>query len=244
MLSVFFGIGGGVVYTAYFAWLYPELTTEEVIINSICCIAVNSGASSLKLLYGRNKIESKYNVLISVVTVSVMLSYWMGVRSLSYPKEIFNMVILLLMLVMVLKYILESRKGVRGEKDLKIQNQGVVGLFGGVVAAFSGFGGGVLMVPLMTSIYKVDFKVAKNNSLLAIATMSSILVLSILAGNSLSYSNLSIQWRAVIPVSIVSAVVSFALLPLVEKVNIKKIRWMYLLFMMFFIGSKLFQLFF
>ncbi len=241
---MFFGIGGGLVYTAYFAWLYPELSTEEVIVNSMFCIAVNSSASSAKLLFGKPKFRPIYSMLLVIVVISVLSSYWFGVRTLNYPKETFNAVILILMLAMVLKSVFESSQRVSDRKVLGVVQQGTTGVLGGLVAAFSGFGGGVIMVPMMTGIYKIDFKVAKNNSLIAIATLSILLVLSVICGNLVGLSDLDIKWASIVPVSVVSAGVSFFLLSRVEKVNNQKIKWMYLIFMAIFIGSKLFQLFF
>ncbi len=110
-----------------------------------------------------------------MVTSLLLLQY--VVNTSWYSKETFNIVIVVLLAYMLLKFVLHAFNKQKQEiqeqrQDMKL---GLVGLVGGSVSALSGLGGGIVIIPILHSLFHMDIKKANAISLGVIGITSFIM---------------------------------------------------------------------
>jgi uncharacterized protein len=180
------GIGGGIIYIVVIpvALTGIGVPREEVvqytIANSVFASFFSSFSANFILI--RNKLFYVKEVLImssvGIVTSLLLLQY--VVNTTWYSKETFNMVIVILLVYMLLKII--SHTATAGNKNELMQEYtradiklGLAGLVGGSVSALSGLGGGIVIIPILHSIFRMDIKKASAISLGVIGITSFIM---------------------------------------------------------------------
>jgi uncharacterized membrane protein YfcA len=98
-----------------------------------------------------------------------------------YSRGAFNVVIVLLLIYMMLKTLANAAKPLPAE-NLEPEGRGLrlglAGLASGTVSALSGLGGGIIIIPILNSVFKMDIKKANSISLGAIGITSLTLTLS------------------------------------------------------------------
>lgn len=173
------GIGGGVVYVFIIpmALHYIGIPLLEIpqytIANSIFAIFFASltanymNIRSGKFFYREVFAIGLLGVLASVLTLEYIVNTpW-------YSIYIFNFILIALLLYMLISTISTAKKVFTTRlKSLNTWKLGLVGIAGGSVSALSGLGGGVLIIPLLNSILKVDIRKAGSVSLGVISITS------------------------------------------------------------------------
>ena len=174
-LAGLLGIGGGLIYvfalTSLFGFLgiSPELFPELVVANSILSVFFASGAATITLI--RNKEFYLREVLF--VTIGSVITSIIGLKFIVhtswYSVEVFNVVIVLILLYMlyrvVFRIIKETENGSFNETSSRKAPFIVAGSSGGLIAALSGLGGGVVIVPILHTYLRLDMKKTRSISL-------------------------------------------------------------------------------
>lgn len=176
------GIGGGVVYIFIIpiALGYFGVPAQEVpqftIANSVFAILFASLAGNIV------RIRNKEFLLREVLTVGIfgavasvlVLEYIVNTRWYSLP--VFNMVLLVLLIYLLISTLAGARRNYSFPPDkVKPISLGAVGIAGGGISALSGMGGGVIIIPLLNIIFKVDIKKAGTISLGVISIMAFVM---------------------------------------------------------------------
>lgn len=179
VLAGLYGIEGGLLYTfilpPFFAF-FPSysLGSAFVIANSFVGVFFAALSSSIKL-YKDKEIPFKEVCIAGIfAVVSSLLAHHYVVSQKWYSMTIFRVIIVSLILFMVANLFIKQKDKPLGSP--KNKDMPLVGFFGGFIAALSGFGGGIVMVPMMLSIGGYDIRKAKNISLGVIVIVSGVIV--------------------------------------------------------------------
>jgi uncharacterized protein len=165
------GIGGGVVYIFIIpiALHYIGVPLAEIpqytIANSFFAILFASTSANYVLI--RHKLFYRKEVLIiSVLAIVIsLLTLKFIVNTSWYSLEVFNLIVIILLLYMLYSTLLSAKKVYITPLDaLKKWKLSLVGAAGGLIAALSGLGGGIVIIPILNSMMKIDIKKASSIS--------------------------------------------------------------------------------
>ncbi|MCZ6521013.1 MAG: sulfite exporter TauE/SafE family protein [Bacteroidetes bacterium] len=172
-LAGFLGIGGGIVYIA----ILPIFLKQAGIPNNelVQFIIANSIFGTMIAAISGNIVHLKYNrfykkevALVGLAgTISALATLYFVVHTSWYSQELFNLVIVLLLIVILYKTLKNSSRKFRFVREVSF-DQGKLslsGISGGFIAASSGLGGGAIIVPLLNLGLKMNIKKAKSISL-------------------------------------------------------------------------------
>lgn len=166
-LAGLIGIGGGIVYVFAIPILLPffgiplEESPQYTIANSIFAIVFASSAANYTLAKkGLFFIRPVVSIGLSSIATSILtLKYivntpWFGLKE-------FNLAVIALMGFMLFY----TLKNVKKNYDTPIESLGlptfiVIGMCSGVIASLSGLGGGIIIIPLLNQLLKVNVKKA------------------------------------------------------------------------------------
>lgn len=175
VLAGLLGIGGGLIYVLVLgmAFDYLGVSSTELpqltIANSFFAIFFASLAANLSLL---RKQQFYWQPVLWVGLGSVLASLLTRrfiVQAPWFAREQFNTVIILLLFYMLYRVLRQSR--LQPKKELELANilhprAGLLsGLAAGFIAAISGLGGGLVLVPILHTVLKLNFKKARSISL-------------------------------------------------------------------------------
>jgi uncharacterized membrane protein YfcA len=165
------GIGGGVVYVFIIpiSLVYIGVPESEIvqytIANSIFAIFFASASANYVLI--RLKLFYRKEVLIISISaiVASLLTLYFIVNTPWYSLEVFNMIIVALLLYMLFTTLRSAKKVFVFPLDaLKRWKLGLVGMAGGSISALSGLGGGIVIIPILNSFMKIDMRKASSIS--------------------------------------------------------------------------------
>ncbi|NOR88483.1 MAG: TSUP family transporter [Bacteroidales bacterium] len=175
------GLGGGIFYILILPLIMTRLgiPAEEaspfVVANSLIGIAFASGVSIITQ-YSKLKTYFKESLRIGIpATIISLLTTYYVVHSIWFSIEVFNILVILLMLFILFQMLLNKKaKKSTPKTDEEIKaNQGVYsGGIAGLVSALSGLGGGIVIIPILRIHLKQSLQKAKIISL-AIIFISS-----------------------------------------------------------------------
>jgi uncharacterized protein len=180
------GIGGGIIYIVVIpvALTGIGVPRDEIVQYTIANSVFASFFSSLSanVILVKNHVFYVREVMImgcvGIITSLLLLQF--VVNTSWYSKDTFNLVIVVLLLYMLLKTVLNASNG-KAEKtkehakfDLKL---GLAGLAGGAVSALSGLGGGVVIIPILHTIFHMDIRKANAISLGVIGITSFVMTI-------------------------------------------------------------------
>jgi uncharacterized membrane protein YfcA len=165
------GIGGGVVYIFIIpiALRYMGVKEGEVaqftIANSIFAILFASGSANYVLI--KLKVFYKKEVLIIsfLGIISSILTLYFVVNSSWYSVKAFNITIVILLLYMLYTTLWTANKVVVFPiSAIKRWKLSLLGMTSGIIAAISGLGGGIIIIPVLNSFMKIDMRKASSIS--------------------------------------------------------------------------------
>lgn len=173
------GIGGGIIYIVVIPVALSALGVprEELVQYTIANSVFASFFSSLSADYyliKNNNFYFKEVLLIGLfgICTSLLVLHFV-VNTTWYSKDVFNLVIVVLLIYMLLKTLLNVNKDVLEEKKKKRGLKlGLAGVASGAVSALSGLGGGVVLIPILHSFFKMDIKKTSSVSLGVIGVTS------------------------------------------------------------------------
>lgn len=178
IIAGLFGLGGGVVFTPilYLIFSSSELPNPAAwaIGTSLFCTFTASLSSSLQQRSKRN-FYWREGLLLGLFGSFGVYAGKELVTSGYYTETFFVTFFSVLLLIVAFLFFRKNRQKVKRENTsstLKVKSAGLSGLLGGVVAALAGVGGGVVLVPMMTLVYKINMVKAVSISSLAIVIIS------------------------------------------------------------------------
>lgn len=211
LLAGLLGVGGGIIFVVILGFYLEkigvpqEVLVPAIIANSLFAIFFSGISGSIKQYLAKNFFPKEIVLAaipaaISSITITALINsgHW-------YTKERFS-IFFILLLGFIAYRILRTRKKVelpnvpeKGTMGMKIG----VGLFTGIISAFSGIGGGVIMIPIFTELMHVNLKKATGISLGVITLMSLITsIYTATVGNAMSINLPYTTGLLVFPVAI------------------------------------------
>lgn len=185
LISGMLGVGGGLVYILILpiVFSYLGVPAQEIaqytIANSL--LGTFFAASFATINHIRNKeFYVKAILLISVSgIISGLLTLKFIVNTSFYEQSEFNIVVIILLISMLISTLRNAKRQLSfKERELKVKRiYFLTGSFSGLIAALSGLGGGIIIIPFLNQILKVDIRKAKSISLGVITITSFCMVL-------------------------------------------------------------------
>jgi len=166
------GIGGGIIFVVILPTILTSLGVAEseiaqfVVANSLFAIFFSSLTSSISLFKAKNVHPREVLIigLVSLVTATLVLKGF--VNTPFYDKAKFNIIVIGLMGFMLYRTLLSAKKNDATEFiNLNSKQLGSLGLVSGLVAPLSGLGGGIVIIPILNGIYKMQVRYANSISL-------------------------------------------------------------------------------
>jgi uncharacterized protein len=164
-----------------------EEIVQYTIANSVFASFFSSLAANFILFKNHNFYLKEVIVIgfFGIITSLLFLQYI--VNTSWYSKSTFNVVIVFLLLYMLLKTILNANNSNQphAKKGKKTSSKlGLAGLAVGAVSALSGLGGGVVLIPILTSLFAMEIRKANAISLGVIGITSFTMTLFCLFENT------------------------------------------------------------
>jgi uncharacterized protein len=167
------GVGGGIVFIPILDYFLRKIgLTDEVLVkgilaNSLFVILFSGLVASYKQyrignFYLREILQTAIPGMVSsaVITYLIKTGNW-------YSKQAFNYVFASMLVIIALRMLLvkSTNKG-NANSDGSANKNGfyITGFLSGIITAFSGLGGGVVMTPVFTEIMKLNIKRASSIS--------------------------------------------------------------------------------
>lgn len=221
ILSGLFGVGGGIIIVPSLLMVYAfnhfdsPYIVHIAIATSLFTIIFTSLSSSHKH-FSHGNVEWKAALYIGAA--SAITVFLFSRIAILLPGEILKKTFSIVLLIVALKMLLDKKKKNEEPDDDKPEelNKWIclgIGALSGAIAAFSGLGGGVFVIPLMHYLMKVPIKKAIGTSSAAILITAAAGVLSYFinspAGSvSIPYSFGMVDTVAALPV--IAASIPFA----------------------------------
>ena len=183
-ISGLVGIGGGVVYVFViplalkYIGVPPVEIPQYTIANSILAIFFSSLISNFLHIRAHNFYLKEVLIigLLGIVFSLALLRFF--VNTPYYSIYTFNIILIVLMIYMLISTLISAKKVyLTPLETLKRWKLAGVGAAGGAISALSGLGGGVVIIPLLNSMMRVDIKKASSISLGVITIISFFMTL-------------------------------------------------------------------
>jgi uncharacterized membrane protein YfcA len=169
-LSGFLGVGGGIVYVPILDFFLHKLgyrneeLVKAILANSLFTI-IFSGVISL---YNQYKLKNFYpkQILYTGIpaAVSVLGVTWLINQGEWYSKPMFNYFFSAMLLIVLVRMFMTRNARFQDRLIIKPIFYGIAGFFTGIISAFSGLGGGVVLTPVISDLFKQSIKKATSIS--------------------------------------------------------------------------------
>jgi uncharacterized membrane protein YfcA len=179
LLAGLLGIGGGVIYVLVFNHYLQKIGVPDSIIvpsiiaNSMFAILFAGISGSYKQWKNKNLFPSEMVIAGLAAAISSILFSYIISKGTWYTKENFSIFFIILLALIAFR-IFTQRKQLEQEnsQNPSMLSLSITGLISGTIAAFSGIGGGVIIVPILTDRLKLPIKKATSISLGVISIMA------------------------------------------------------------------------
>jgi uncharacterized membrane protein YfcA len=170
-ISGFLGVGGGIVYIPVIEYylrklgLNPDILVKGILANSLFTIIFSGSVSSYYQykhgnFFPKQIIQTALPGIVSALFITFLIK-----NGTWYNKTIFNYVFASMLLLIVGRmYLTKPSVMGSGQGNNKPFSFGITGFIAGIITAFSGLGGGVVMTPVFTDIFKQPIKKASSIS--------------------------------------------------------------------------------
>ncbi|PCJ66763.1 MAG: hypothetical protein COA58_04705 [Bacteroidetes bacterium] len=183
-LSGLLGVGGGIIFVPIissvlvgFGLQDPDLA-KYILANSFAATFFAGAISSYKQ-YKLNSFYPKQILLTATLAIpsSLLLTHFIAIGNW-YNKETYGLFFIGLLVVMLIRFLTSTKSGELSLSEVKNSRFPITGALTGIVAALSGLGGGVIMVPLFTQFVNLNIKKAATISIGVIPIMMVPMILS------------------------------------------------------------------
>lgn len=253
-ISGLVGIGGGVVYVFVvpLALKYIGVPLIEApqytIANSILAIFFSSLISNFLHIRAHDFHFREVVIigLLGIISSLAILKFF--VNTPYYSIYTFNIILIILLIYMFVSTLLSAKKVyLTPLKAIRRWKLAGVGIAGGAISALSGLGGGVLIIPLLNSIMRIDMKKASSISLGVITITSfAMSVFNLLAEPRVTFRYDYAIGYIITPVSAALILGGFIGSPLGVRVSERtpssNISYIYAIFLSIVIMKKIYEL--
>lgn len=184
-LAGLLGVGGGAIYVIIFTEYFEkkgiavnssDVFVKMVIANSVFAILF-AGISSTFRQFKLNQFFPR-EILLTAIPAAIMALLFTFILSISnwYSKEIFSVVFSFLLLPLIIKTAITKEKIHQAKPEVSNPYWLLVsGMMMGLVTAFTGLGGGFLIVPVLSTFLNFPIKKSISISLGAMSIVAFIL---------------------------------------------------------------------
>ncbi|HET8860400.1 sulfite exporter TauE/SafE family protein [Marivirga sp.] len=185
LISGLLGVGGGIVYIVILpiAFHFIGIPNEEIaqftIANSLFGTFF-AGLFATITHYKQGEFYPKQILIISISSILAgLLSLYFIVNTPFYSKEVFNVVVIFLLVAMLFSTLFNAKKQVNFLETVKRSKRvlSFTGLSAGLTASLTGLGGGIIIIPFLNQGFKMGVKKAKTISLGVITITSLAMVI-------------------------------------------------------------------
>lgn len=169
-ISGFLGVGGGIVYIPildYFLQkmgMHDEALVKGILANSLFTIIFSGSIASYKQYkLGNFYLKEILNTALPGVLTALLVT-WLIKSGTWYSKELFNYVFACMLLIIAVRMFTAKAKVSGDSAEAAPGKYRLTGIFAGMITAFSGLGGGVVMTPVFTDLLKQNIKKASSIS--------------------------------------------------------------------------------
>jgi len=218
ILSGLFGVGGGVVIVPSLIAVYGYIgfsspyTVHIAVATSLFTIIFTSISSAYKHSTNKNVLWTAAVVIGLASSITVFL---FSKIALSLPGDVLKKIFSFLLIIIGVKMLFEKKNKLsvdeNDEDNFKVNSLYCIpiGILAGIIAAFTGLGGGIFVIPLMHYVLKTPIRKSIGTSTAAIFITSVSGVLSYLvnmpsAVDSLGYSFGMVDVMSALPIIIMS----------------------------------------
>lgn len=248
LLAGLLGIGGGVVYVLIFSHylrtynLNSSEIVQAIIANSLFAILFAGISGSYKQWKNKNFYPSSIFITgIAATIASIFFSYLISIGSW-YTKERFTWLFIILLFFIAFRLFTQRNKAsFELDRTASKFQLFLTGLCSGTVSAFSGIGGGVIIVPILTDMIKMPIKKATSISLGVISIMAlltsayNIILHQLILDNA----NQLIYFSLALPVAIGSLLAAPIGVQIASKLEPKQIRIIFIVFLILVISKMI-----
>lgn len=186
IIAGFVGLGGGILFVVvlpYFlvqSGISSESLAPYIVANSLFATFASSVSANITL-YRLGKFRLKPIVIIALaasVVSSLMIRF--VVIQPWFSAQVFNGLLLVLLFATLLRTLFykEQKDELRTVDQLKLQDMTVVGFVTGIIQPLSGLGGGVIMIPMLNTLERLNIKDAANLSIGVVGLTSMVNAIS------------------------------------------------------------------
>lgn len=247
LLAGLLGIGGGIIYVLIFDYFLnrigvpKELIVPSIIANSMFAILFAGISGSYKQWKNKNFFPSEMIITGLAASASAIFFSYIISSGTWYTKEKFSIVFIILLILIAIR-LFTQRKKVESTDFVKPNPLAlsITGLISGTIAAFSGIGGGVIIVPILTDIIKLPIKKSTSISLGVISIMA--LFTSLFNGMSSAVSTNThslLVFSLALPVAIGSLIASPIGVSISNRLKANHIRIILIIFLLVVITKML-----
>jgi uncharacterized protein len=250
----FLGVGGGIIYIIVlpYALSYVGISEAEIVQFTIANSILGTFFSALFSTFNHwknNEVYLRYILYISICGIlTSLLSLYFIVNTPFYSRDKFNLVVIGLLVFMFCSTLLRAkRKSYDGNFRPNPLKLIAIGASSGLVASLSGLGGGIIIIPLLNGVIKLNIKVAKTISL-GVIMITSLAIVIYNATESISNQIEVLHYGYIVPqVSlpiILGAILAATFgVRLGRKVKAENISYIFAGFVLIVILKKVYELF-
>ena len=163
-LSGFLGVGGGIIYIPILNFYLSKMglqgddLVKGLLANSLFTIIFSGSISTYKQYKAGNFFPKQILETSLPGVVSVLITTYLIRNGSWYSYTVFNYVFASMLLLIALRMFSKSKSQIGEEKDATKMQYRITGFITGIVTAMSGLGGGVVMTPVFTDVFKQNIK--------------------------------------------------------------------------------------
>jgi len=185
LISGLLGVGGGIVYIVILpiAFQFVGIPDQEIAQFTIANSLFGTFFAGLFATYSHFKHGEFYPKQILIISISSilagLLSLYFIVNTPFYSREVFNIVVIFLLVAMLLSTLSNAKKQANFQETTKRTKRLLTftGLSAGLTASLTGLGGGIVIIPFLNQGFKMGVKKAKAISLGVITITSLAMVI-------------------------------------------------------------------
>lgn len=169
-LTGFAGIGGNAIFVPVLDYelgslgVSGDMLVKSVIANSLFITIFTGSIVSFK----QYKLGNFFPREVISIALSGILSSWITTYLIKqgswYSRNQFNLVFTILLFPLLLKLYLDQRERRAEDKTISTWILLLIGVFVGAVTSLSGLGGGIVLIPILSDLLKLNIKKAASIS--------------------------------------------------------------------------------
>lgn len=173
-----FGVGGGILFTPILFYLFSGMGVTDPAVWAIGTSLICTFLASLSSTMQQRKESNFYLKQGIIVGMIGTLGVYFGkeiVMSVWFTDEVFVVMFAILLILVSILFVRKSKSvQIKDQeyRDLTLIESSGTGFAGGFMASLAGIGGGVVMVPLMNLVFKLNLSKSVSISSLAIIFIS------------------------------------------------------------------------